>query len=149
MAGRARDPALPCCVPRRLLRQAASGDSLRDERRLLSDATTFMSGSPRVTRAEEISDVMNVVLCATDLEPAVVGAPIESRILMVADHWAQLTAADGEQLSQQRALMHLRHRAGGPLDPQIVGAVDAIVLARRLPHRQPLRTRARRSARLA
>ena len=89
---------------------------------------TRLTRRRRPLRAHDTHDMFALVLTADERWdgqgwPGVLHGqriPIQSRILAVADEWAKLTCADGQQLDQPAALDQLALAADRVLDPAVV-----------------------------
>jgi hypothetical protein len=65
------------------------------------------------------------------------GIPLASRVLAVAQTWAELTARGTPQLAHADALAHLEAAAGARLDPAIVDAARAVIAQERVSASEP------------
>jgi hypothetical protein len=65
------------------------------------------------------------------------GIPLASRVLAVAQTWAELTARGTPQLAHADALTHLDAAAGARLDPVIVDAARAVIAQERVSATEP------------
>lgn len=120
----------------------ALGDVLhlsRDRRRVLAGATHLLHHGRHAPGARwaDLHDIEFATRYAGEHYdgrggPAALTAghiPLDSRILAVATRWAQLTAADSQQLPHSEALLGLELAAGSELDPHVVAAAGEIVNA--------------------